>query len=590
VGEGVGTEGEGEGAEGEGEGTEGEGEGAEGEGEGTEGEGEGSCVPSDDEDLTCDDQDDDCDGETDEDCPPRLVFEDEELDFGDVRVALDHVTRRTRVVNQGVLPATGLILALSGEASGFEILLDEVESCPWQATLGKGQGCLVKVRFTTDSPGQRQAMLEASAANAPTAWSALRATGIAYTSFGELAEAYPYAGYSLGDRDGGYRGHALASDGEVFWIAGAAPSGAAAAFDTAVWKVWVDEDGEGHRASGFPLALDALDLDRTDEARGIALVEDGAWVAGFHTAAQWDQQISLWHVALQGENAPAEATWHEAIDLPEGSEQAADLVVDDGGGVWLTGSFLPAGAAAGDTFLFLVRWDPTASAVTQQVVRTAAVAGTFESGAALALDRTRNLLWIAGSQRFAPDGQPAQHQLALWQYDLQGRPTNGYPRLSPGCPGCKASATDLVLDEAGNVWVAGWVSDAAAGDRCAFWKFTDAGALADGFPRVMDNVTADRDWQGCQAQAIALAPDGYLWATGWARTAAEDEDLVLWKLDDQGEPRHGLPRTFDDREDGRGADWGLDLLVDAAGRVWVSGFSASGGGSDNDEVTLWKFE
>lgn len=190
--------------------------------------------------------------------------------------------------------------------------------------------------------------------------------------------------------------------------------------------------------------------------------------------------------------------------------------------------------------------------------KTFDVAGRDDSARDVAIDAFEQV-WVVGDTQ-ASDGSV---HFALWQFDLAGELTPGFPVTDSA-----ASAGDgLAVDPAGGLWAVG-----SAADHMAVWSYDATGALLAGFPELMPFDS--RSVIGEAASGAVVDAHGDLWVTGLSYTQQYQNQIALWKLDASGQLLAGFPKTA-----GRDvSDFGVDIAIDVEGSVWVGaqyGTSAS---------------
>ncbi len=180
---------------------------------------------------------------------------------------------------------------------------------------------------------------------------------------------------------------------------------------------------------------------------------------------------------------------------------------------------------------------------------------------------------------------PGNSDLALWKFRPDGDVTAGYPKIVDGGVGGNDDGSGVAADRDGSIWVTGSVTRAGHVEF-ALWKFGANGDLVPGFPMTRSgerggNPPHDRGY------GVAVDDDGNVWAAGLSNNADAVPVMMLWKFDSQGNLLPNFPRPNSGCAGGNAGDQGRDVAIDGDGNIWVTGFSANAAG--NMDFALWKF-
>ena len=154
-------------------------------------------------------------------------------------------------------------------------------------------------------------------------------------------------------------------------------------------------------------------------------------------------------------------------------------------------------------------------------------------------------------------------------------------------------ALDVITDASGRVLIAGESVNASGNYDMAIWRYAADGTLDTTF-NSQGWVVHDGAAGGAgsdSAQGIALDASGRILAVGYSVSTALNLDLVLWRYNDDG----ALDTTFNSQgwvvqdNGGGGGDmeYGMDLILDATGRIVVTGGSTTTAGGE--DMTIWRF-
>jgi uncharacterized delta-60 repeat protein len=209
-------------------------------------------------------------------------------------------------------------------------------------------------------------------------------------------------------------------------------------------------------------------------------------------------------------------------------------------------------------------------------------AGGDEIGSSVALDGLGNVV-VAGASR---DTSGARRML-LARYTTAGVLDGSFGAGGiVTTAGPADSGLDVVLDSSNRPIVAG-----SQDVSMALWRFTDSGAadVSFGIGGVMTSTGSSGEIR--VAQALAMAPDGSLAATGvLAYDNGDPVALGVWRLDGDGHllPTFNLTGFVSYRFSG-GTATGSDVTFDSDGRVLVAGGTRSTD-KKNASATLWRYK
>jgi len=513
-----------------------------------------------------------------------LEVDHRSVNFGSQREGVASEALELTVRSTGVAAATLSSVLLTGaDRASFALVDAGARPCTAGRVLRAGVECTVQVRFVPAGEGRHDAELQVrgeAEGPAPRVAVALTGRGVAYTCLGEVVEGFPSVQAAPG---GNSYVLSLAEDGQGgVWGAGAMPQvgGGAGVMDGAVWRFAED----GTLEDGFPETDRPGALGTTyTTTGGVAAVDGSHWVVGFHDpGGQSDVRIRLTRYGLDGELLD-----EHAVNLDAAVEWVNDITRDRLGRLWMAGSLMPNAGAGVYQKLLLLGWDPVSEDVVAAISPDYNLAPPNHGATALLLDEVRGDVWVLGVYLAQVGGR---QDLGLWKFTQGGAVADGFPAVHADPGGGESLGQKMVLDDAGNVWVAGQVSEAQGSERPRWWKFSPQGTLAAGYPKGPPLQGPGGAWAAAALQTVAWAPEGSLWAAGWVRYAGTAEyDVAVWKYDNRGELHPGFPVLLDGPQGAGGADAAQALLVDDhSGRVWVGGYSSPVGGYT--QATVWKLQ
>ena len=228
------------------------------------------------------------------------------------------------------------------------------------------------------------------------------------------------------------------------------------------------------------------------------------------------------------------------------------------------------------------------------VVHNSAAGGNNDdSGWAMALDSEDNI-YITGTSTNGSGGR----DMVVWKYMSNGSldtsfGTDGIVVRSDSSFADLDTGTSIVLDSAGNIYVAGFSAVYKWTDMI-IWKFTSSGVLDTSFGTngiVVSTGIDDGLYGGnCRGDAITLDSNGDIYVTG-SGFNGNDHDMIIWKCDSSGSFINN-PGTYgllvhDSAAGGNGIDEGKSIILDSNGNIYVTGSSEIA--SAVGEMAIWKY-
>lgn len=132
----------------------------------------------------------------------------------------------------------------------------------------------------------------------------------------------------------------------------------------------------------------------------------------------------------------------------------------------------------------------------------------------------------------------------------------------------------ILTDAAGNVWIAGSVNYTATQKDAVFVKYTSAGVF-----QIAKQFNGKGDFND-KARAIAVDATNNMYVTGYTLSAGKQRDILVQKVNSAGTTV--WTKTVDGTNEN---DEGLAITTDAAGNVYVAGYS-NGSGTFDDGMLL----
>jgi uncharacterized delta-60 repeat protein len=330
------------------------------------------------------------------------------------------------------------------------------------------------------------------------------------------------------------------------------------------------------RSEGYPFSTDYLTLKYdpqgkllwsarynnggNDEARALALDDAGnVYITGMSFNPDTYYDIVTIKYSQGGEKL-WQATYNGTGNL---WDEGRDILVDPSGNVYVTGR---SESAENNYDMVTIKYN--ASGTEQWVKRYSGTAGLFDGADAIAMNSQGNLYVVGYSGvsetafdfvaiQYAPDGTE------LWVRNNSAAGNSHYNPVS--------AATDVT----GNLIVAGTKSPAGQFSDFITIKYSTAGSEM--WVKTYNGTGNSSDG----INGVVTDGTGNVYVTGYSQGAGTGYDFATVKYNSSGTEvwakRYNLP--------GAGADYGADIITEAAGNIVVSGYS-EGQGTGYDYATV----
>jgi len=289
-----------------------------------------------------------------------------------------------------------------------------------------------------------------------------------------------------------------------------------------------------------------------------------AGYAGGRTDSETAQR--RWAPSRPSPHGSVTEAWVKRIDGPiHGSDHAHDVATDSAGNVLVTGWIE---TATGNEDCHTVKYSPAGDLLWENAYAGSATGTDY--GYALTVDQNGNT-YVAG---FGNGTNPATYDIFVLKYDADGNSVWTQRWTSP-ITNYSAYAYSIAVDNQGNVFTTGFMSDGFTDGEFITLKFNSAGDLQWAMP--YNGSTSTIDYANC----IVVDGDGNSYITGWSGGANNSHDITTIKYDPDG-TELWVKRYNGSADDN---DYGYWLALDPSGNVYVTGQSVETG-SDNDITTI----
>jgi hypothetical protein len=129
-----------------------------------------------------------------------------------------------------------------------------------------------------------------------------------------------------------------------------------------------------------------------------------------------------------------------------------------------------------------------------------------------------------------------QWHMAIWRFDSNGIPLNGWPRYPIGT---HAFGTGVIIDANGDIIACG-SSGPTGYDYMVLAKYSQDGNPVEGWPKTYQAVDSQRNF----AYDLIQDADGYLVVAGYTEDSQARRKAVLYKLDTGGNVLAGWPKVW----------------------------------------------
>lgn len=333
--------------------------------------------------------------------------------------------------------------------------------------------------------------------------------------------------------------------------------------------------------NGNGIVVDASAAGGTGDDSGEAIMTDGSgnvFVAGYSHNSAGNDDMVIWKYLSNGELDTAFSTNGIVVYDGGASDRGSDIASDSQGNIIVAGYSVDAGNYNMAIWKYQSDGTPDATFGTNGMVVYDDESASADFAYTLAVDNSDNI-FVAG---YSSVGGVAT--MTILKYDSSGildASFGGGDGIAYGdIAGANTAGYDLCLDNAGNIFVAGYSSMAAGQSDMPVWKF-----LSDGTPDPTfgtDGVVLDGDaYLRDTGYGIALDQEGNVYVVGHGQPSGSVTlNMVGWKYTNEGVLDGTI--VYDSAQgSGRG------IVLDALGNIFIGGYSHN---ADVDfDMTVWKY-
>lgn len=303
-----------------------------------------------------------------------------------------------------------------------------------------------------------------------------------------------------------------------------------------------------------------------DEAHAIAIDPSGNNV--YVTGWSWGDSVTGFDYATVKYNSAGIRQWSIRYNNGgvNGTDEAFDVGVDNGGNVYVTGT---SDGASGTSAATTIKYN---SSGVQQIARRYTGSGGVNAAYAIWVSPNAGIIYVTG---YAYQGTAADFNFVTIKYN--SAVTQKWATQYNGPASKYDEARALAIDAQGNVYVTGYSQTAVANNYdYSTVKYDSLGAQK--WAKNYNGTGNDYD----RANAIKLDAVANVYVTGKSvGTGLNAEDILTVKYDKSG----NLKWTARYNSPSNNYDEGKAIAVDANRNVYITGYSYTTGAS-NDYITL----
>ncbi|MBI5635246.1 MAG: SBBP repeat-containing protein, partial [Nitrospirae bacterium] len=333
-------------------------------------------------------------------------------------------------------------------------------------------------------------------------------------------------------------------------------------------------------------------------------------VAGYSYNASGNYDMVIWRYNADGS---MDTTFNSAGAVPgivvhdsaaggNSDDFGNSITVDTSGRILVTGYSIN---ASGNYDMVIWRYNAdssmdttfnSAGAVPGIVVHESAAGGNDgDYGWSITTDAADRIL-VAGYS-FNASGND---DMVIWRYNPDGTldttfNNSGFVIHSNAAGGNSHDwGSSITIDASGRIFVTGSSVNASGDDDMVIWRYNADGTLDttfNGTGLIVHNNAAGGNSSDA-GYSITVDGLGRILVTGWSNNAAGNDDMVVWRYNDDGT----LDTTFGNAgiivshnaAGGNSYDVGYSITVDASGRILVTG--ESGNAAGNSDMVIWAYK
>jgi uncharacterized delta-60 repeat protein len=189
--------------------------------------------------------------------------------------------------------------------------------------------------------------------------------------------------------------------------------------------------------------------------------------------------------------------------------------------------------------------------------------------------------------------------MVIWRYNGDGSIDKIFGEggivVDHNAAGGKGSdeGNSIYVDNKGRIYVTGYSRNRNGDEDMVIWRYNEEGKLDKSFGEggivVHDNSAGGKSWD--EGHSIYVDKKGRIYVTGFSYNG-RDYDMVIWRYNEEGKLDKSFGKegivVYNNAAGGNSDDVGNSIYVDSNGKIYVTGYSVNKNG-DKDMV-IWRYK